>query len=120
MPDPDAALHGHSETGKRRPISWDFEVSRLAYRLRQIAGLSQSDPDEPDGRTRIIRWTCQSCGWTSDVPMPGFAGSMLGGEHRHWEGDRGCGPLLGELLMASAHPGADATDVVGATRRAGY
>jgi hypothetical protein len=49
---------------------------------------------------KSIRWLCLSCGWSSDCPMPGFAGSG-GVEHRHYRGSFGCGPLVGFLKHGS-------------------
>jgi hypothetical protein len=38
----------------------------------------------------VLRWTCETCGWSILVPMPGYAGDG----YRHYHGDTVCGPLV--------------------------
>lgn len=39
----------------------------------------------------VLAWTCETCGWESTVPVPGFAGD---GFNHYPDGTNPCGPLV--------------------------
>lgn len=69
----------------------------------------------------VLTWTCEACGWSVDVPMPGYAGDG----YRHYIGGNsmsGCGPLVARRTpgFVRANPGASSDEVaalVGEARR---
>lgn len=50
----------------------------------------------------VLRWTCGTCGWTCDVPMPGYAGTWDGRHFRGGNPESPCGPLSARLAGYSA------------------
>ena len=59
----------------------------------------------------VLRWTCQSCGWQCDVPMPGYAGTAEGNHYSDANPERPCGPLTARLAGYMANPGTRASEL---------
>lgn len=106
----------------------EARAALLTAACEALLGHSCADPSEPchvlaraalspepkaeacEEEYRILRWTCESCGWSGLFPMPGFAGTGL----KHYENGRdGCGPLVARCVgFARAHPGAPREELV--------
>lgn len=77
--------------------------------------MSQPTYDLREEPQAVLRWTCETCGWTCCVPMPGYPGDG----HRHYTGlsGYGCGPLVarrvgGMLRLRLGLPGREVDECV--------
>lgn len=78
-------------------------------------------PAAPKGPAHeVLRWTCDTCGWTCDVPMPGYAGTQEGHHYRGGRPDRPCGPLTARLAGYKAQVGTPGIVLKRLAARAAY
>lgn len=86
----------------------DRPVEPLRQSKSVRCGFCGHDPYEPEA---VLVWTCETCGWSCAVPMPGYAGDG----YRHYSGPSGygCGPLVARRApgFLRLHPGTTTPEI---------